>query len=84
MLAEWISLLGLDGDQPPWDGEPRMIRAKTNINGEEICVRIINLLKTSSGFIALIEEYSPIVETECRLGKVGVNLDKLKDISIIY
>ena len=56
MLAEWISLLELDGDQPPWDGEPRMIRAKLKHNRETFRVNVTDL-KTLDNQIMVNIEY---------------------------
>lgn len=87
MLAEWISLLGLDEDQPPWDGEPKEIRGKILIGGDEVRVKVIDLNDFGEAVEVYIEEFA-VFDGEVGLvngfSSGWIDIRELENITVVY
>lgn len=90
MLAEWIKLLGLDGGDPPWEGEPMAIRAKCKIDDDDdVMVRIVSIVKGEEGLIFRVQQIEYLYQdisaiAEAKRDTVIVTMDNLFEIILVY
>lgn len=89
MITEWIKLLGLDGDDPPWEGEPRAIIGKFKSEKEVYIVRVIDIFMHDKYIEVFIEEYKEnadedIEDDDQKKKPFWVYKDALSQITVIY
>lgn len=83
MLAEWISLLGLNEDQPPWDGEPREIRGKIQLREEMIPVRLVDIEGKGEHLKACVENMDNADGESCT-NKIWVDIQDIFHPTLVY
>ena len=89
MLVEWIKILGLDGEDPPWEEEPREIRAIACDGKRVVMVKVKDINREkwlAEVSIESCEEYDEEEDKtlEQNLGGVWVDLESLYQITVVY